>query len=106
MIAINSSMFHELQLKNVLNGSFCAKESTLNHKYRGKEKIDEEILFNYETGETALVKMKIVLIEKQYEKQKRGLQYSVFAHFDLIRVIGKSGDVPRLYQDEKIIKKL
>lgn len=105
MIAINSSMFHKLQFKNVLNGSFRAKVATFNCKYRGKEEIGEEILFNSDTGATALVKMKIISVEKQDEKQESTLPYSIFAHFDLIRVIDKGGDVPNLYQDGKIVKK-
>lgn len=99
MIAINSKMFHELQLRNVLNGSFRAKETTFNRKYKGKGEAGEEILFNHETGETALVKMKIISTEKQHEKKKVTLPYVIHVHFDLIRVIDKGGDVPNFYQD-------
>lgn len=99
MIAINSSMLHKLQKRKVLHGSFRAKVATFNYKYKKEEEISEEILFNFETGATALVKMKIVSIEKQDEKQETTLPYSIFARFDLIRVIDKGGDVPTLYQD-------
>lgn len=92
-------MFHELQLKNVLNGSFRAKETTFDRKYKEKEEVGEEILFNHETGATALVKMKIISTEKQHEKKKVTLPYVIYVHFDLIRVIDKGGDVPHLYQD-------
>lgn len=105
MIAISSGMFHELQSKNVLNGSFRVKAATFSCKYEGKEEIGEEILFSFGTGATALVKMKIISVEKQDEKQESTLQYLIFAHFDLIRVIDKSGEVPDLCQDEKIVKK-
>lgn len=100
MIAINSYMFHKLQTSNVLKGSFRAKESTYNRKYRGKREIGEEILFNSETGATALVKMKIVSVAEQTETKKKTFPYSIYAKFDLIRVIDKGGDVPNLYQDK------
>lgn len=100
MIAINSYMFHKLQTLNVLKGSFSAKESTYNRKYKGKREIGEEILFNHETGATALVKMRIVSVAEQTETKKKAFPYSIYAKFDLIRVIDKGGDVPTLYQNK------
>lgn len=97
MIAINSYMFHKLQTSNVLKGLFRAKVATFNCKYEGKEEIGEEILFNSDTGATALVEMKIISVEKQDEKQESTLPYSIYARFDLIRVIDNGGDVPNLY---------
>lgn len=97
MIAINSYMFHKLQLNNSLDGTFRAKVSTFNCKYKGKKEIGEEILFNSDTGATALVKMKIDSVKKQDEKQESTLPYSIYAHFVLIKVIDKGGDVPNLY---------
>lgn len=111
MIAITSYMFRRLQNSNSLGGSFCVKTSTFNRKYEGKQKIGEEILFDYETGATALVEMSIVSVEKRKavtardissndEKQKIVLPYLISAHFDLIRVIDEGGDISTLFWKE------
>lgn len=100
MIAINSYMLHKLQTSNILKGSFSTKESTYNRKYKGKREIGEEILFNRETGATVLVKMRIISVVEQTGTKKKAFPFSIYAKFDLIRVIDKGGDVPNLYQDK------
>lgn len=113
MIAINSFMFRRLQNSKILNGSFCVRTSTFNRKYEGKQEIGEEILFDYETGATALVKMRIRSVEKQKgitaknisnngEKQKPTLPYLINAHFDLIKVIDEGGDISTLFQKAEV----
>lgn len=117
MIAITSFMFHRLEKLKNIGGSFCVRESTFNCKYEGKQQIDEEILFDYETGATALVKMLILSVEKQKgitaknisnndKKQKPVLPYLINAHFDLIRVIDKGGDISTLFWAHEGVKTL
>lgn len=112
MISITSFMFQRLQKLNMLDGSICVRESTFKHEYEGKQEIGEEILFDYETGAAALVKMSIRAVEKQKkiiarnssdnkERQIGVLPYVISVHFNLIKVINKGGDISTLFIQEE-----
>lgn len=116
MIAVTNRMFHWLKKHGNISGSFSVKSETFERKYKEKEFAPSEVVFNYQSGETAIATVHILSVaerkpaikagsEENNENKKIAFPYIITAEFFLTKTVDTKGDVPFLFQDKEFLKK-